>query len=793
MARADVDESILFPDRAPTGGRRRRRRSSRFATTNRTERRLIAASAAVAAVAGAFGGVDPTGYTVSDVVLRGLFAALVALAASRARRWTWLWLAGVSAVASASIAGALPAVAALIIAFVVAATGSRRRVVGAIVGALAVQSLLRLPALDPYGWSTVVVAIAVVPLFVSAWRVCPRRVKRRVRRGALVAVAVVVAGVAVLGVAGLLAASDVEAGLRDAREGLEAARDGDDDAALTSLSSAADAFASAERTTSAWWVAPARLVPGLAQHARVLEVATSQGLAVTESGAGVAGSVDIDELRLQSGRLDLDMVEAVQQPLVDNARALEVAGAELAAVDVPLLVPPLAERVDDFREEVDAVVPEAETAAEVAAVAPGLLGGDGERRYFVVFTQPAEARGLGGFMGSWAEITAVDGDLTLSRHGRTEELRDTPDKEARTVAGPADYVERYQRFRPWVVLQDVTLSPDFPSVAEVMEQVYPQTGGGELDGVIAVDPYALAALMEFTGPITVPDLAFPLTADNAAEFLVRGQYLEFRADQATREDFLGEVTRQTFDRLTTGDLPSPREVASTLHPFVEQGRLLLWSRHAAEERLFERIDGTGPVTPRDGGDYLSVVTQNSANNKIDAFLERRVTYDAVVDPESGLVRSTARVELFNNVPSLDLPAYVIGSNDQGLPLGTNEVWFNLYTPLRFVSARVDGERASLGSQREFDLWVYHQVFRIPPGETLVVEVELEGVVAPGDYRLTVDNQPLVNADQVTLGVQGTEPWRVSGGDLAFDGGSGPASLTYEGRQDEVLEVAFRGG
>ncbi len=72
---------------------------------------------------------------------------------------------------------------------------------------------------------------------------------------------------------------------------------------------------------------------------------------------------------------------------------------------------------------------------------------------------------------------------------------------------------------------------------------------------------------------------------------------------------------------------------------------------------------------------------------------------------------------------------MIGSNDQGFPLGTNELWFNLYTPLRFVSASVNGEEASLGSEREFDLWVYNQVFQIPPGETLVIEVD-EGVVDP---------------------------------------------------------------
>ncbi len=101
------------------------------------------------------------------------------------------------------------------------------------------------------------------------------------------------------------------------------------------------------------------------------------------------------------------------------------------------------------------------------------------------------------------------------------------------------------------MLQDIPLSPDFPSVADVMAQVYPQTGGGEIDGVLAVDPYTLAALMEFTGPIPVSGLDFDLTSENQADSFTHGQYVEFGADQETREDFLGEVWRN-LDRLHLG-------------------------------------------------------------------------------------------------------------------------------------------------------------------------------------------------------------------------------------------------
>ena len=166
------------------------------------------------------------------------------------------------------------------------------------------------------------------------------------------------------------------------------------------------------------------------------------------------------------------------------------------------LVDPLSTAVGDFDAEVDRALPDAELAIQGVRLAPALFGGDEPRHYFIAFTQPAEARGLGGFVGNYGELTAVDGDIELTRSGRIAELIAAPGADQRTLSGPEDYLTRYGRFQPTQYLQDLTLSPDGPSVAQVMAELYPQAGGQPVDGVIIVDPVALAALMAFTGPIT---------------------------------------------------------------------------------------------------------------------------------------------------------------------------------------------------------------------------------------------------------------------------------------------------
>ena len=51
-----------------------------------------------------------------------------------------------------------------------------------------------------------------------------------------------------------------------------------------------------------------------------------------------------------------------------------------------------------------------------------MLGADGPRTYLLLFTTPSESRGLGGFVGSYAELTADDGQLALGAFGRAQDL-----------------------------------------------------------------------------------------------------------------------------------------------------------------------------------------------------------------------------------------------------------------------------------------------------------------------------------------------------------------------------------
>lgn len=735
-----------------------RRRSTRH-----RERWAVRAVVATAAVGGAISDVAPSGTTWADRAMAAGFLAVLAAAGASAKRWTWFVVAGASlALAEGRVAYACGAAA---LALALASSGPIRPApaVGAAVGGLAGLALLR--AADPafHGSSALLVAVAVTPLLASGYRYASHRTRRRVRLAAAgLALVLVLVGAAYL-LAAASARPAAERGVDLLEQGMSAAREGDDVRATALLAESADAFADADRHLGSWYAAPAQIVPIVGHNARAAETIASSAAEVSRDGTDAALDADLETLTVQGGRLDLERVRALGDPLGGVADVLATAEVDLAGADDAWLVSPVADELDRVLAEVVAARPDVDLAADATRVIPAIFGGDGTSRWLVAFVTPVEARGRTGLVGNFAELTGTDGVVEMTRFGRASELEagGTPGTE-RTLSGPDDYLARWARFEPAETWRNVTMSPDFPSVGQVMTELYPQSGGQPVDGVIAIDPEGLAALLNFTGPIEVPGVAGPLTAATAAPFLLRDQYVTLE-DNAERIDTLETLARATFERLTTGDLPSPGAVADTLGAAVRAGHIHLFGADPAAQALFRDV-GVDGALPTTDGDSFGVVANNAVGNKIDLFLRRSVDYAATWDPDTGEVAATATVTLTNSAPSRGLPGYIIGSPlpaAERPPPGTNRTYLSIYSPWTLEDARLDGEHAQLERQSERGRYAYSLFVDIPPGGGVrTLTLALRGALDEGaDYTLDVTTQPLIEPDQMalTLAVGGDDP------------------------------------
>ncbi|MDD9370317.1 MAG: DUF4012 domain-containing protein, partial [Acidimicrobiales bacterium] len=572
---------------------------------------------------------------------------------------------------------------------------------------------------------------------------------------------------AVLGVVSV--ADEVADGVRGIDGGIAAARDADDDLAAAELDQAARSLASADTTLSSWFVGPAKSLPIVGPNLEAITSLASQSTEVAEITSLAASTADVDSLRFVDGRLDPQAVADMAEPLAQVSDALTALSETVEEARSPWLTSLVSSRIDRLDEQMATAAPDAAVALQSVRMAPALLGAEGPQRYLVLFTTPVEARGRVGFPGNYAELVVDDGQLSMPVFGRVADLEAAGLGTGRTLTMSPEMVARYGRFDISNTWRNLTMSPDFVSLAVAAAELYPQSGGQAIDGVIGVDPAGLAALMRYTNPIAVEGRAEPLTSENVEEFLLLEQYVDFEDDNDERVDMLDTVADQTFRDLTTADLPGPRAVSEHLDRAVDGGHLQFVTFDEGTFYPLLTLGVTGVLEPVDEGtDSFLLTTANAGGNKIDLFLRRREQYDVRWDPSTGEVTSTLRVTLENTAPAEGWPHYVIG-NSVGLPPGTNRSYVSIYSPFALDEARLGGQPVAIQSELELGRNVYSLFVDIPPGGSVDVELDLTGSVDGRRYELDLPVQPFATVDEVAVNVEVAGATPVAGGDATVEG------------------------
>jgi hypothetical protein len=758
-------------DAQPATHRRHRRPEHRAVVVG-----IVAAAAVAAAV---LSSAAPTGWAPVDVVYRALFAGVVTMASVRARRWTLIWAA---ALASAAAGGwvAVPAGVALAGGIALQVLHRRDRWARAAVGGTAAVSLLMLEWPPFVLGSALVAAVAVAPVLATGYLRMHHRNRPYVWAGLGAAVLLLVLGLVTTGLFAATAAPAVASGVRNAADAVEGL--GNDTAGSTQqqFAQAADDFARAGQVGDAWWLAPARAVPVLAQHVQLGRDATTSGQELGTVAADVSTQVTDERLRRPEGGIDLVRLAALQAPAEQARDSLDTVVGRLELGRSPWILGPVSAKVDEVADKVESARDSADLAAVAAQRAPAMLGADGERRYIVLLGNPAELRDVGGHIGNWAEVVVSNGTIDVRRVGQPYDLY-TPNTVPHPNLTPGAYPQSLVELRPDLYPQNWGGSPDLPTVARLVAEIWPQVNGGaQVDGVAYADPTAFAALLELTGPVTVPGTSTRLAADNAVEYLTRTQFAEIR-QTGDDGDPLGEVIRTSLTNFTSSQLPSPGSLGEVFGPVVAGGHLQLATLHPEDDDLLTRTLLLGEVERPGAGDLLAVVSRNVNPSKIDAYLQRAVDYDVAWNVATGETRGVLTVKLSNTAPADGLPDVVL-NGPEGTPNGTNRTQLCVLSPLKVRSVYLDGERTGVGTLPELRGVDRHCLFvDLAAGSTHTVKFNLLGDLGAGvPYLLQWVGQSTVGPDTARLSVQADR--------TSVDGGKARVSIPLDPAEDELVTV-----
>jgi hypothetical protein len=751
------------------------RASASAATSTRRGRQsavvLVFVVALASAIAAGLARSSPTGISPFDVALKAAFGATLTLAAVSAA-WPWLLAASIVAVlGSLGQPTVIPAVIALGVLLggslsvlgkhepaVLAASRPRmapravlwpaKAAVGAVIAQVALRFAWPHISLVP----SLLAAGAALLVFVPGVLGAPRRFRRWVVSACAAVLLAAVALTAISGASVLRAKSPMQAGLQATETGLHAAERGDQRVARAHFATAGNDFAAASHDLT--WARGGELVPGVAQQVRALRVAAAIGVDLARTALVTAENGNVDALRITDGTFPVQTLEHLEPVFASDVASLRSSLRQTVPFHSPWLMSPLKTKLDSEVQKLVRGEHDARTALRATRAVPGLLGADGPRRYLVLFENPAESRASGGVVGDYAEVTAVEGTLSLVKVGSVGQLDLSGSPAGKHLIGPEDYLARYSQFEPEDYWENVPMSPDFPSVGEVAANLYPESGGTKVNGVISLDPVAMADFLSATGPITVPEWPVPVDADNAVVILAHDEFVHFSADNTLRIEFVQALIKSLWHDLVTRKLPSLPTLANDLLPALRGGHLLLYSETPQAERFFEAVHVAGSM-PSVDSDFLGVVTQNAEGNKIDWYLRRSIDYRAVLNQTTDQITAVLTLKLHNLSPTSGLPPLVIDP-EAGVTLtpGESELYLSIYSPWEADGSSLNGVPLVMTYQQELGRLVYSAFVTVPAGGTATIVLHLVGSWNSRQrYHLGMYQQPLLFPDQVSTSVK----------------------------------------
>ncbi|MEK7116393.1 MAG: DUF4012 domain-containing protein [Patescibacteria group bacterium] len=415
---------------------------------------------------------------------------------------------------------------------------------------------------------------------------------------------------------------------------------------------------------------------------------------------------------------------------------------------------PFAETLPTLKRALDEAVPLIEIGIAFA-------GYPDPARALVVLQNADELRPSGGFIGTIGTVTLDGGDLAEFEFQDVYAI-DNPVASTWKDVPPQPLLDRLG-VKNWF-LRDANWSPDFPSSAERILDVYVREV--ELGRkmrlsnpptiVIALEPGFFASLFSITGPITADGVTYD--AQNffdRLEYAVESDFLKKGIPVAHRKDVLAQIGRTMLDRLKSLPVSRWPEVLHLFTTALERKQILLFTRRPDLLAALDRRGWTGRTHPP-SGDFLWVIDANMAAFKTDGVMEKRVAYRVdATHPESPIATVTLTYTHTNPQFTWRTTRYRSYTRVY-VPEGS--VLLDSSGAMKDDRYRTGGVavRGTVDVTKELGKTVFGTFWSIEPGKTGMLSFTYAlppsavGKMAHGSYSLDWPKQPGADRTQLTL-------------------------------------------
>jgi len=432
---------------------------------------------------------------------------------------------------------------------------------------------------------------------------------------------------------GSIAANSTE-GFMALQESTAAIMQADLDGAQKSTLGALDKFNIAVRTmneNARWLQKAASVIPVLSNEVQSRQKLITAGQKIALGNAFLIKGVN--ESQNNETEALTDRIKTIADHLEAAVPNYQAALDDLSAVDADVLPLEYQAPFNDFRLLFTAALNDFRDLTVLGQTVQEIFGGQGLRRYLIVFQNPHEMRPTGGFIGSFALLDVKDGKIVNLEipAGGSYDLQGQLDT---YLEPPTPLLLSNKRWE----FQDANWFPDFPASAEKILWFYRHSRDMTADGVIAVNATMLEKLLAVVGPIEDEKRQLTLTSDNAVTTIQK--VVEEGPEKADNKpkQIIADLAPRFVSLLSNAKPEQALPLLVGLSDALKQKEIQAYFTDESSEETMRSFGWSGQIAPtKPDQDYLLVVNTNIQGQKTDAKIKQSVSHQAVVQADGSII------------------------------------------------------------------------------------------------------------------------------------------------------------
>jgi uncharacterized protein (DUF2164 family) len=430
-------------------------------------------------------------------------------------------------------------------------------------------------------------------------------------------------------------------------------------------------------------------------------------------------------------------------------KELELAIQAIEAIPNNGLLGVIKNAINPIKENLPILQGVVDKAIPLVEALPSLAGYPEQKNYLFLLENNHELRPTGGFIGTYGILRVNAGEIGEFKTDNIYNL-DNPAKEFVSIE-PPEPIAQYIKTTQWL-MRDSNWSPDFPTSAQKAEEFYHLESQSQenIDGVIAVTPEFIKALIKLTGPIEVSGEEFDDT--NLVEKLqdeVGYKYWNKGLDDNTRKEIINTMANVLMERILSLPKEKYADLWLTFVENVDQKQILLYLKDEDLQQYISEANWDGRIkdTEYTGRDYAMVIDANMAALKTDGVMEKDYNYS--ITEENDELIATLKLHYRNNgvgygpfPPTTRYLSYTRIYVPRGSELISSDGFL--------TDSKINGGKpaAALVTQdEEFNKTIFEGFLNVEPQSDLTIELkyklpqEIKDMVSEDRYILYFQKQP----------------------------------------------------